>query len=352
MTDIMDIVNSKRANIKAQSGRREKTHKPQPGKNRYRILPSWRDASLNDPTFFHDFGQHFIKDQAGAIKAVYLCTEKTFGKPCPVCEAVAEGIMSGADDITVKALENAKSKGRILFNALHAEGEDPKSPVILDLTPTTAEKVLDLMGEYGDITALTGGTEIVITRTGTGLNTEYSVMPAAKSPDVDPAVMAKLHNLDDYVKQEYDEGLTKAIGAVSTVSGVLPAPDSVADSLAAANLLEQDPADVPSTPAPEATPAASAPPPPPAPAASAPPPPPAPATVTKYLYDGKTYTADELKAGGWNDEQINALPEAQEAAEVAEAPAATQSVADVADAASAPMPMSDDELDGLLAELN
>jgi hypothetical protein len=56
-------------------------------------------------------------------------------------------------------------------------------------------------------------------RTGKGLNTEYSVMPSAKSNPVDASVMAKLHNLNEYVKQEYDQGKLKALAALSTVSG-------------------------------------------------------------------------------------------------------------------------------------
>ena len=196
--DIMEMVRSKRKAIQQSSGRREKTVKPTPGKNRFRILPGWRGG--DDPTFFHDFGQHFIKGVDGQLKAVYVCTEKTYGKPCAVCEAIAEGMGAAGDDNVLNALSESKSKGRILMNALHLDGDDPKTPVILDLTPTTAEKVFDLMDEYGDITDPKTGIDIIINRTGTGLNTEYSVMPAAKSiKGVPAAILEKLHNLDEYV---------------------------------------------------------------------------------------------------------------------------------------------------------
>tara|TARA_R110000851_G_C13102760_1_gene569364 strand:- start:98697 stop:99818 length:1122 start_codon:yes stop_codon:yes gene_type:complete len=366
-TDIMDIVRSKKANIKAKSGRREKTHKPTPGKNRYRILPSWKPAESGDPTFFQDFGQHFIKDQAGELKAIYMCTEKTFGKPCAICEAVSEGLMASGDDQTMKALDESKSKGRILFNAIHFEGEDPKTPVILDLTPTTAEKVLDLMEEFGNIVSITEGTDIVITRTGTGLNTEYSVMPAAKSKPVAKAILEKLHDLDDYIKQEFDEGFTKAIGAVSTVSGLLPPPsaeaDSTAASLANANLLEEDD-DVPTAPVDdepfeeEIAPAPvveeeEAPAPEPEPEEEAPAPAPvkkaAPAVI-KYLVGTKAFSAAALLKSGWGQEQIDEL-EVQVTEVVETAPAAKKdTVAEVAEAADEPM--SDDELEGLLDTLD
>lgn len=238
--DVMELVRKKKKSLQAQSGRREKTLKPQGGKNRYRILPGWRGG--DDPTFFQDFGQHFVKGVDGTLKAVYICAEKTFGKPCAVCEALAEGVNHAENDEQLKALGESKSKGRILMNVLHIDGDDPKTPQILDLTPTTAEKVFELMDEYGDITDLNEGIDIIINRSGKGLNTEYSVMPAAKSKAVDDSVMGNLHNLDEYVQQEYEEGATKAIGAARGISGLLPSsadtPSTSADDAGLDDVLE------------------------------------------------------------------------------------------------------------------
>lgn len=222
MADIMEMIRKKKQAIQQSSGRREKTTKPQPGKSRFRILPGWRGG--DDPTFFQDFGQHFVKGVDGTLKAVYICTEKTFGKPCPVCAAIGAGINAADDDDVIKAMEESRAKGRILMNALHLNGDDPATPIILDLTPTTAEKVFDLMDEYGDITDLETGRGIVINRTGKGLNTKYDILPAAESDPVPASMLEKLHNLDKYVEQEYDEGKNKVLGAVSTVTGILPAP--------------------------------------------------------------------------------------------------------------------------------
>lgn len=59
--------------------------------------------------------------------------------------------------------------------------------------------------------------------------------------------------------------------------------------------------------APTAAPAATPPPPPPVPAAATPPPPHNP-LPKRYQFNGALYTLEQLKAGGWTDEQINALP--------------------------------------------
>lgn len=217
-TSIMDLVKKKKAALQASSGRREKAVKPQPGKNKFRILPNGQDEELQ---FWQDFGQHFIKDTNDGLKAVYMCTEKTDGKPCPICEGIAQGINEAGDDDVIGALKDSKASGRVLLNALHLDGDDANTPVILDLSPTTFEKVLELMEEYGNVTSLDEGIDIVINRSGKGLNTEYSVLPAAKSKPVDKAVLKNLHNLQEYVKQEWDEGRNKAISAVSNVSGLM-----------------------------------------------------------------------------------------------------------------------------------
>ncbi|NQZ54730.1 MAG: hypothetical protein HRT93_10840 [Piscirickettsiaceae bacterium] len=234
MADIMDLIRNKKKAIQQSSGRRQKTVKPVSGKNKFRILPNPGDE---EGQFWQDFGQHFIKDTNDKLQAVYMCVEKTHERACPICEGIAQGINEAGDDEIIEALKESRSSSRVLVNALHLDGEDAKTPVILELSPTTFEKVLELMEEYGNVTSLSEGIDILITRSGTGLNTEYSVLPAAKSKPVDAAVLKNLHNLGEYVEQEYDEGRNKAIAAVSNVSGLMlaapPADKPLAKSLSA-----------------------------------------------------------------------------------------------------------------------
>lgn len=244
MSKLMEMITKKKQELEQQSGRRAKTVKPNVGKNRYRILPTWRAPESGlEPEFWKDFGQHFIKDATGKLVAVYVCTEKSLNKPCQICEAIDESIMAATSDSMIETLKEAKSKGRVLLNALVRDGDNPNVPVILDLTPTTFEKVLEVMQEYGDITDLKEGTDIVVTRSGSGLNTEYTVMAAAKSVPVPATVLKQLHNLDDYAKQEFESGAKKALAAVSAVSGrpALTAPSASAASASVSR-------DVPATP--------------------------------------------------------------------------------------------------------
>lgn len=218
--NLMELINQKKAALSA--GRRQKALKPTEGRSRWRILPGW---DKGNPAFFHDFGQHFIKDNTGTIKAVYVCVDKTYGRPCQVCGAISTAIRASGDDAMIAMLKEAGASGRVLVNALHIDGEDPTKPEILELAPGTFNDFLSILQEWGsDVLNLTGGKDIIIERTGKGKQTKYSVQIAAKSADVDPGVMKKVVNLDEYVAQESEEQANRALANLSAVSGILAAP--------------------------------------------------------------------------------------------------------------------------------
>jgi hypothetical protein len=221
---LMEMMLAKKQSLK----KTEKTAKLEAGENRVVILPGWR---AEDPTWYHDFGQHFIKDEADQIKAVYLCTHATFEKDCAVCSALAAATRSAADDAMTEVLGKAKASRTVLVNALMLDSKEPNTPVILELKRGIFEQILDIVIEY-EGAPLDPNAAIILklSRDGKGLNTKYSAMPTAKTLKVPAAVLGKLHNLDDYVKQESEEQERRAIGAINSVAGVLPAPGTGADA--------------------------------------------------------------------------------------------------------------------------
>lgn len=230
--DLLALAKAKMSNMDAKSGRRAATVKAQLGKTKIRVLPGWRNG---DQTFWQDFGLHFIHgvtpDKDGkTLRAIYLCVDKVHGRPCPICEAISSGIATTKDDAVHKALGDSASSSCVLVNALVLTGDDKETPVIFELRPSVFRQILDLIPEYGDITSLDEGIDLIINREGSGLNTKYTTMPAAKSAPVPKSVMDKLNDLDEYVKQEYDQGLNKALIAVGAVAGALPAPSSSASA--------------------------------------------------------------------------------------------------------------------------
>lgn len=227
---LLDMLAKKSAAIKGATGNREKPIAPAAGVNRYRILPSWRKNADGtralDEQFFHDFGQHFIKAVGETKpKAVYVCLSKTFGMECPVCNKIEEAKVQSHDDDVINALNEARSGARVMFNVLAVESGEPNTPKILALPPSVASQIFDTIGEWGaEALDLTAGRDFIIERNGTGLATKYAVRVAPKASAVPASVLDKLHNLDEWVKQESEEQQRRAIASVSAVAGLLAAP--------------------------------------------------------------------------------------------------------------------------------
>lgn len=217
---IQELIAAKQKEIAAKKGR-QRAFKFPIGKTKVRILPSWRGDG--DMQFWHDFGTHFIKDDKGETAAIYVCTDKTFNRDCDVCKAIGLGIKNAHDDETIELMKEANSGQQYLMNALIRGDENNKEPVLLAVGIGVFSDICDIIEEYDDITDLENGIDLTITREGTGRrDTKYTVIPAAKSAKVPKEVMTKLNNLDEYVAQEDEGNLHKAIAAVTTTAGLLP----------------------------------------------------------------------------------------------------------------------------------
>lgn len=202
------------------------------GKNRIRILPGWRAGE--EHVWFHDFGQHFIKDAADQIQAVYPCVDVTYGKPCAVCDAIRGAGRLITDDDTQKIVNKANAGRVMLCNALMLDATDPNTPVVLALKPKLFAQLTQMIEDNGPeaFFDLEQGHEIIVVRDGKGLLTTYTGQMSIKvGTPIPAAVLKKLHNLDEYVKQESEEQERRAIAAVNGVAG----------------LLTQAPGDVPTT---------------------------------------------------------------------------------------------------------
>jgi hypothetical protein len=223
MSALLELLKKKKQDIAAS--KRAKTAKFVDGRSRWRILPSWRGAGQQ---FWHDFGQHFVKNSAGEIQAIYVCSEKTFGKPCEVCSVVAQSIKAATDDSTLQLLQDAKSGARVLVNALQIDGPNPGEVQILEMPPSVFGMFVELAEEFEaagqSILDANAGKDIIVGRTGKGKNTKYTLTPAAVSQPVPAGALDKLHDLDAYVASESSEAEARALTSVRSIAGLLPAP--------------------------------------------------------------------------------------------------------------------------------
>jgi hypothetical protein len=218
---LMALMKQKKAALKPK----EKTVKPRPGANRLVILGGWREEDRE--TFFHEWGQHFIKNAAGEIQAVIPCADATFGKPCAACDGLNKAMRVTTDDETVEALKGAKSKQGFVLNVLDLDGPTKEEPVIYELGKSAFTQLVDTIEEWGPQMFDASTPQIVvIQRDGKGLNTKYSVQISPKKHTLPAGIQAKLHNLDEYVAQENEEQTRRALTAISSVAGLLPAAEN------------------------------------------------------------------------------------------------------------------------------
>lgn len=209
---------------KASMAKRDKTVKPRPGKNRIVLLQGWKEGE--EHIWWHDFGQHFIKNAANEIQAVYPCADATHGSACPICDGLAAAAREVTDDATQEVLAEARASRTVLINALDLDGDSPATPVIYEIKRSVFGAIVELIEEWG-VEAFKK--EIVINREGKGLNTKYTAQISPKSVDVSAATIAKINDLSEYVKQESAEQERRALGAITKVSGLLGSSTPVGD---------------------------------------------------------------------------------------------------------------------------
>lgn len=219
MTKLAALMKNKKAALKPK----EKTIKAKPGTNRYVILPGWQKGS--EEIFFHEFGQHYIKDGAGQIQAVYPCADKTFGRPCKCCQGLAAAMGEAQSDAVTELLKEAKSKGNFLLNVLELDGETPNEAQVLEVGVGIFTDMVAVAEQWGETMFDKDEPQILtIERSGKGMSTRYNVQISPKKVAMPRGVLDKLRDLTEFATQESEEQETRALSAIRTVSGLLAAP--------------------------------------------------------------------------------------------------------------------------------
>lgn len=227
MSNILELLkaNKKREEEKRASSRID-TYKLKDGENVIRLLGS-KDGGLP----FKTYGQHFVKKD-GEKMSVYLCTKQTHDEQCPICEAVYEGLARYKGD---KAMENTinkmRSAKRYLWNGI-VEGQEDKGVQLIELASTCFDQIQDRLIEhmdegFGDPLSLEEGYPFVITRTGTGTDTKYTVSASPKRKKALAAdTMGKLINIELLTERVDEARLLTTLNKANAVIG-LPLVSSV-----------------------------------------------------------------------------------------------------------------------------
>lgn len=148
---------------------------PQQGMNTVRILPEAGEMEY----FFQEVGRHYLPDK----KMVYCPDFTTAGElDCPVCELVSD--LYGVGDASSRELAS-KIRVRKMYwmNIVARDGDKTEGPFIYTPGVTVFSTVAALINDpdYGEIYDAYEGIDIMVERSGTGLETSYQVVPKRKS---------------------------------------------------------------------------------------------------------------------------------------------------------------------------
>lgn len=210
---------------KYQSRGATKVVKLKEGKTRIRIIPGNQGGV--EGKFWADLGVHWIKaEKNGKPMAVTGCHEKVHDKPCAVCNAVEQALLSAPDSDTEALYKEWRSRKTALFNAIHRDGAD-KSDLsqITEVPATVIEQIFGTLQTYADdgIDAIdpNEGVDFIVERRGKGFDTEYSVTVPPKSVALTKAQIDSAVDLYDFIEREHFRGEeSKALNAISQIAGV------------------------------------------------------------------------------------------------------------------------------------
>lgn len=206
--------------------------KPKEGRNVYRfIVPkpgevSWVGA---DGLFFRELGVHWIKPDANAKPVAVVGSEEICHQRVSALAAAIDMAIANAHDEESKELYTSwKARRSIVTNVVSRDNGN--SIDVLELSPTTFAKIMDIANLYDDsgvdIFDHTNGMDLVITKTGKGLNTTYDVqvLPLAPGKTFAPVTQDMLNqatNLDDWIESNYFRGEEqKALNAIAQIAGI------------------------------------------------------------------------------------------------------------------------------------
>ena len=186
-----------------------KFHKLVDGKNRLRFLP----AKIGQKTFIKTH-QHFVKvgDQEGVL--AFNCPRRMANQPCVVCTD-AEYLGATGSSTDYELAGKLFAQFRVFANVIDREHPEA-GPVTFAFGKKIYEALVKLRADEqdgGDFTDPEGGFDIIIVKSGTGLQTKYETRASLKgsTPLGDMTWIDVQPDISRYVRVPTPEELDAAI---------------------------------------------------------------------------------------------------------------------------------------------
>lgn len=207
------------------------------GMSSVRILPPWDPTGrISLPVYMHPI--EYKAEGSQYTKYNWTCVNKTFNKPCAICEGIAGLSSSGVDVSNWEANRrqfyfNAIVMHDPTYNAAKNTGVTPGTHVLMKAPKTFYDWVVAQITNpmIGDISNITNGIDVLITKEGQGLGTTYTMTlsPNGRTPIPQEYLdkIKDLYNLDDVFSTGFEQSqvdelvnhLRKSAGVMSSGVG-------------------------------------------------------------------------------------------------------------------------------------
>lgn len=192
---------SKRQHEKDSQGR--SFWKPEDGRNRIRILPPKGD----DGEFSKEVSRHF-----NVAKFPMNC-RKDLDKKCPICDAVAS-LFATKDPGDMELAKKIRAKKQWVMNIVDVKNSD-KKPLVFWSGPMIYDQILSYFAddEWGDISDPKKGYDLIIEKTGEGLDTDYKLRTAKDSTELEDSkkLTKASSDLNDLVEYPSEKEMENAL---------------------------------------------------------------------------------------------------------------------------------------------
>lgn len=245
-TSALERIKQQREAIKLNRAGQTRAYKFKEGKTVISILPGHEEAEA----FFRKFGMHYIKNKKDDFIVAVGDRSICFEEPCPIRDGLVDMIRyanSVGDDELAESAKKSLAKNSYLMNIMvhqDPDGKAEENPQLANFSESLGDQIFSILEEYladgaDDLLRWNDRLLFVVERTGTTVkDTRYKVYPAAKRKSVEPSVMSKAVNLEEYVRAQFTDSVNKALAYIGTstgrpVSGALAAALTPAPSAAA-----------------------------------------------------------------------------------------------------------------------
>lgn len=232
MTSVTELLKAKKQATQDKMMGYKNAYRFKGGTTTVRILPTWRTDG--DPTFFHNFGQSFVKDRDGKTLAVVADKLMTYGEDCPIRNLIDTAMSEATTDSERAHYKEMKAKPRVLVNALVLDDKevDPTVPQVVEFSETQFDTINDqiLMNEIAEeFLSLEKGFNLKVNKTGTGFSTKYSFTFDRKPSAVDESKMGEMVDLDSWVRAQFNSA-DRAANALKSITQEHVSPQALSYS--------------------------------------------------------------------------------------------------------------------------